>query len=144
MPSTRKDYNDLALTVMGIPFSPNWGTTPPFSLVTQELYDENKNKIVDEILKVFESFDPTTNKQYTQYIVKWFLVDESMAFPDIEDGRSTLKQAFDDFLQDESKNSRKRQRYGSIQISQRICRLCTSITTAIRKERKNSLKGKKN
>ena len=97
MPSTRNDYNDLALTVMGIPFSPNWGTTPPFSLVTQELYDENKNKIVDEILKVFESFDPTTNKQYTQYIVKWFLVEESMAFPDIEDGRSTLKQAFDDF-----------------------------------------------
>ena len=96
----RGDYETLALRVMGIDpeaSAPLSQDSIAYNVTNQELYDENKDKIVDEMLKVFESFDPTTNKQYTQYIVKWFLNDNYNAFPNIEDGRSTLRQALDDF-----------------------------------------------
>ena len=49
------------------------------------------------MLETFESFDPTPNKQYTQYIVKWYLSDNVHAFPNIEDGTSTLRQSLGDF-----------------------------------------------
>jgi len=92
-------YQQTAFMSMGISLNPYVDGRPvsPYSLLTQELYDENKNKILDDMLETFESFDPTPNKQYTQYIVKWYLSDNVHAFPNIEDGTSTLRQAFDDF-----------------------------------------------
>jgi hypothetical protein len=65
--------------------------------LTIELYDKHKDEIASEIIKILEDFDPTQNKQYTQYIIRWFLNDNYLAFPKIEDGRSTLKQALQDF-----------------------------------------------
>ena len=91
-------YQHNAFRLMGIE-SPYVDGRPvsPYSLLTQELYDENKNKILDNMLETFESFDPTPNKQYTQYIVKWYLSDNVHAFPNIEDGTSTLRQSLGDF-----------------------------------------------
>ena len=44
---------------------------------------------------MFEQIDPTTNKQYTQQIVKWFLKSANLAsdFPNWEDARSTFKES---------------------------------------------------
>lgn len=92
-------YQQTALMSMGISLNPYVDGRPvsPYSLLTQELYDENKNKILDDMLETFESFDPTPNKQYTQHIVKWYLSDNVHAFPNIEDGTSTLRQSLGDF-----------------------------------------------
>ena len=93
------DYQKLAIRVMGIPLNPYVDQRPvsPYSMITQELYDENKNKILDEMLQLFEAYDPTPNKQYTQYIVKWYLTDNTHSFPNIEDGTSTLRDSLEEF-----------------------------------------------
>ena len=93
------DYQNLALRVMGIPLNPYVDRRPvsPYSILTQELYDENKNKILDEMIGLFEAYDPTPNKQYTQYIIKWYLNDGIHSFPNIEDGTSTLRDSLEEF-----------------------------------------------
>ena len=91
------DYKELILNVMGV--AP-WNRNGTERVVDQELYDEHKSEMIEALLKVFESFDPTRNKQYMRYIIKWFLYanwGNETEFPRIEDGRSTLNQAFDDF-----------------------------------------------
>ena len=71
--------------------------------LTPEFYNEHKGAIVDGIIETLAEYDPTEKKGYTQYILKWFLSDNynvnnpSIVFPNVEDGRSTLRQSLYDF-----------------------------------------------
>ncbi len=94
------DYTLGALDLIGVPINPI-DNSPNLDAITPEDYEQNKDKIVDWILRQFEYFDPTKNKQYTQQIIKWFLNAKSLSpqggFPSIEDGISTLKQSLYSF-----------------------------------------------
>ena len=94
------DYTLGALDLIGVPINPI-DNSPNLDAITPEDYNEHKDEIVDWILRQFEYFDPTKNKQYTQQIIKWFLNAKSLApqggFPSIEDGLSTLKQSLYSF-----------------------------------------------
>ena len=63
--------------------------------IGEGLTPQDRNKVLDTILLMFEEIDPTTNKQYTQQIVKWFLKSANLAsdFPNWEDARSTFKES---------------------------------------------------
>ena len=86
------DYTLGALDLIGVPINPI-DNSPNLDAITPEDYEQNKDKIVDWILRQFEYFDPTKNKQYTQQIIKWFISDNLLAFPSIEDGLSTLRES---------------------------------------------------
>ena len=91
------DYTMGALDLMDTPRINPIDNSHNVENITLEDYNEHKDEIVDWILRQFEYFDPTPNKQYTQQIVKWFLSDNLAAFPNIEDGISTLKQSLYSF-----------------------------------------------
>lgn len=63
--------------------------------IGEGLTPQDRNKVLDTMLSMFEIIDPTTNKQYTQQIVKWFLKSDNLAvdFPNWEDARSTFKES---------------------------------------------------
>ena len=63
--------------------------------IGEGLTPQDRNAVLDNILLMFEEIDPTTNKQYTQQIVKWFLKSANLAsdFPNWEDARSTFKES---------------------------------------------------
>ena len=79
--------------------------------LTPEFYNEHKGAIVDGIIETLAEYDPTEKKGYTQYILKWFLSDNynvnnpSIVFPNVEDGRSTLRQSLYDFKKMKEKTS---------------------------------------
>ena len=88
--------NDYTMGALDLMDTPRINLIPRFynvENITLEDYNEHKDEIVDWLLRQFEYFDPTPNKQYTQQIVKWFLSDNLAAFPSIEDGQSTLKES---------------------------------------------------
>ena len=87
------DYTMGALDLMDTPRINPINNSHNVENITLEDYNEHKDEIVDWLLRQFEYFDPTPNKQYTQQIVKWFLSDNLAAFPSIEDGLSTLKES---------------------------------------------------
>ncbi len=87
------DYTMGALDLMDTPRINPIDNSHNVENITLEDYNEHKDEIVDWLLRQFEYFDPTPNKQYTQQIVKWFLSDNLAAFPSIEDGLSTLKES---------------------------------------------------
>ena len=87
------DYTMGALDLMDTPRINPIDNSHNVENITLEDYNEHKDEIVDWLLRQFEYFDPTPNKQYTQQIVKWFLSDNLAAFPSIEDGQSTLKES---------------------------------------------------
>jgi hypothetical protein len=91
------DYETVAVRVLDQYLPAFHHADTEYEDLTIELYDKHKDEIASEIIKILEDFDPTPNKQYTQYIIRWFLNDNYFAFPKIEDGRSTLKQALQDF-----------------------------------------------
>ena len=63
--------------------------------IGEGLTPQDRNAVLDNILLMFEYIDPTTNKQYMQQIVKWFLKSADLAsdFPNWEDARSTFKES---------------------------------------------------
>jgi hypothetical protein len=95
------DYTMGALDLMDTPRINPIDNSHNVENITLEDYNEHKDEIVDWLLRQFEYFDPTPNKQYTQQIIKWFLNAKSLSpqggFPSIEDGISTLKQSLYSF-----------------------------------------------
>ena len=88
------DWQRMGLTVMG--FRPDQDEKEIWSQLTQELYDQHKEEIVNDFLKHMERVDPTPNNQYVPYLVKWYVNSGeigSYAFPDWEDATSTLKES---------------------------------------------------
>jgi len=63
--------------------------------IGEGLTPQDRNAVLDNILLMFEEIDPTTNKQYMQQIVKWFLKSANLAsdFPNWEDAKSTFKES---------------------------------------------------
>ena len=97
------DYTLGALDLMGVAINPI-DNSPDLGAgvnLTPENYEQHKGEIIDWLIRQFEYFDPTPNKQYTQFIVKWFLNAKNLnpqdGFPSIEDGLSTLRQSLGDF-----------------------------------------------
>ena len=79
-----------------LPVTSNHSTTE-YENLTPEIYNEHKGAIVNRIIGTLADYDPTEKKGYTQYILKWFLSDNYHAFPNVEDGKSTLRQSLYDF-----------------------------------------------
>ena len=75
-----------------LPITSNHGTTE-YENLTPEIYNEHKGAIVNRIIGTLAEYDPTEKKGYTQYILKWYLNDNVHAFPNVEDGKSTLKES---------------------------------------------------
>ena len=89
---TLDQLNSEKRTAQNLPITSNHGTTE-YENLTPEIYNEHKGAIVNRIIGTLAEYDPTEKKGYTQYILKWFLSDNYNAFPNIEDGRSTLKES---------------------------------------------------
>tara|TARA_Y100000385_G_scaffold254181_1_gene278886 strand:- start:1692 stop:2672 length:981 start_codon:yes stop_codon:yes gene_type:complete len=88
------DWQRMGLTVMG--FWPGQNEREIWPQLTQELYDQHKEEIVNDFLKRMERVDPTPNNQYVPYLIKWYVNSGeigSYAFPNWEDATSTLKES---------------------------------------------------
>ena len=93
---TLDQLNSEKRTAQNLPITSNHGTTE-YENLTPEIYNEHKGAIVNRIIGTLAEYDPTEKKGYTQYILKWFLSDNYNAFPNVEDGKSTLRQSLYDF-----------------------------------------------
>jgi len=93
---TLDQLNSEKRTAQKLPITSNHGTTE-YENLTPEIYNEHKGAIVNRIIGTLAEYDPTEKKGYTQYILKWFLSDNYNAFPNVEDGESTLRQSLYDF-----------------------------------------------
>ena len=87
------DYQKMAFNIMGLKHQ-----YPPqiWNLLTQETYDKHKDDLVNMIVSAMEQIDPTANKQYTPYLVNWYVNSGEVgayAFPNWEDATSTLKES---------------------------------------------------
>ena len=93
---TLDQLNSEKRTAQNLPITSNHGDTE-YENLTPEIYNEHKGAIVNRIIGTLAEYDPTEKKGYTQYILKWFLSDNYNAFPNVEDGESTLRQSLYDF-----------------------------------------------
>lgn len=93
----RDDYEKIAVRALDQYLPAFDHADTEYENLTPEFYNEHKGAIVDGIIETLAEYDPTEKKGYTQYILKWFLSDNYNAFPNVEDGRSTLRQSLYDF-----------------------------------------------